>query len=482
MLLVLVIGICTLLIAQVDVDSLNKTIGDKFFEAAKKYLGVPFVWEGRSKEKLDCMGLIFLAYKDVTGKDWKKLSVYPSKLVKSGKLGRPVEGLDGVLKGDFEHTKLRKGDIIYFLVTEKIYDTDVPLVNIDSIPYWVWHMGIFAGFDSCGVALCLNARPGDKVVIEPLEDIYFDAIFVTRFDTIIEYQSSRSSPENSDNSPSLNPSHQGREFQIKPSRGAGNRIESREEIVKNLQKLMADNKAVVIYAIVTLCDNKHQGIIPVPQRFGNGDDPKNNLYWGAGGGVKTYFKKSKEWRMVVNVENVSENILERCIFKRKDKNVYMIADAYRGGAIKEAIFDFLNVVAKDTILRTEIGLPVNEVNLDFKNGVVPQLVCYVGHNGLLDFTLDSLPKPSGNNKPKDVIILACLSKNSFYNILDSLGGYPLLWTTNLLAPEAYTLNSAIDGWVELGSGEEIKSRAAKEYNRYQKCGLNAARKLFATGW
>ncbi|MEO0129992.1 MAG: hypothetical protein ABIL02_07120, partial [candidate division WOR-3 bacterium] len=139
-------------------------------------------------------------------------------------------------------------------------------------------------------------------------------------------------------------------------------------------------------------------------------------------------------------------------------------------------------VAKDTILRTEIGLPVNEVNLDFKNGVVPQLVCYVGHNGLLDFTLDSLPKPSGNNKPKDVIILACLSKNSFYNILDSLGGYPLLWTTNLLAPEAYTLKSAIDGWVELESGEEIKSRAAKEYNRYQKCGLNAARKLFATGW
>ncbi|MEO0227942.1 MAG: hypothetical protein ABIL70_07860, partial [candidate division WOR-3 bacterium] len=379
-------------------------------------------------------------------------------------------------------TRLRKGDIIYFLVTEKIYDTDIPLVYIDGIPYWVWHMGIFAGFDSCGVALCLNARPGDKVVIEPLEDIYFDAIFVTRFDTIIEYPSSRSSPENSDNSPSLNPSHQGREFQIKPSREAGNRIESREEIIKNLQRTMADNRPVLIYAIVALCDNEHQGIVPVPPRLGNGDDPKNNLYWGAGGGLKTYFKKSNEWRMIVSDTNISANILERCIFKRKKKNIYLIADAYRGSAIKEAICDFLNAVAKDTILRTEIELPMNEVNLDFENGMVPQLVCYVGHNGLLDFTLDSLPIPTENNRQKDVIILACLSKNSFYNILDSLGGYPLLWTTGLLAPEAYTLKVAIDGWIALESGEEIRLRSAKEYNRYQKCGLNAARKLFATGW
>ncbi|MEO0206900.1 MAG: hypothetical protein ABIL22_09545, partial [candidate division WOR-3 bacterium] len=77
---------------------------------------------------------------------------------------------------------------------------------------------------------------------------------------------------------------------------------------------------------------------------------------------------------------------------------------------------------------------------------------------------------------------ACLSKNSFYNILDSLGGYPLLWTTGLLAPEAYTLKVAIDGWIALESGEEIRLRSAKEYNRYQKCGLNSAKRLFTTGW
>ncbi len=438
--LVLSLSVSTLLLAQGGVDLTETPIGERFFKAAEKYLGVPFVWGGRSKEKLDCMGLLFLAYQDVTGKDWRQLSVYPSALVKSGKLGRPVNGLDGVLKKSLKGAKLKKGDVIYFLVKERVYDTDIPLVYIDSIPYWVWHMGIFAGFDSSGSPLCLNARPGDKVVIEPLNEIYFDAIFVTR-------------PR-------------------EPHAG----------IIKNLRKSMADNQPIVIYTIVSLCDNEHQGIVPVAPGLGNGDDPKSNLYWGANNGVKTYFKKSKEWQMIASINNLNAEILERCFFKRKDKNIYLIADAYRGSAIKKAIMDFLNAVAKDTILRMENEIITNDTNLKFKNGVAPQLICYVGHNGLLDFNLDSLPEPAEIKIPKDVIILACLSKNSFYNILDSLGGYPLLWTTGLLVPEAYTLKSVIDGWIRLESGEEILMCAARAYNKYQKCSLNTAKRLFASGW
>lgn len=169
------------LFASDSVDSFEENLGERFLEAAKKYLDVPFVWGGRSKKKLDCMGLLFLAYKDITGNDWRQLSIYPSKLVKSEKLGKVVKGLDGVLRENLEVENLRKGDVLYFLVKEKVYDTDVPLVNIDSVSYWVWHMGIFAGTDTFGLPLCLHARPGDKAVIEPLEDVYFEAIFVTRF-------------------------------------------------------------------------------------------------------------------------------------------------------------------------------------------------------------------------------------------------------------------------------------------------------------
>ena len=42
--------------------------------------------------------------------------------------------------------------------------------------------------------------------------------------------------------------------------------------------------------MVALADNDHQGIVPVPRQLGDGDDPANNLYWGARYGVKTYFR------------------------------------------------------------------------------------------------------------------------------------------------------------------------------------------------
>jgi hypothetical protein len=51
-----------------------------------------------------------------------------------------------------------------------------------------------------------------------------------------------------------------------------------------------------------------------------------------------------------------------------------------------------------------------------------------------------------------------------------------------MAPEAYTLKSALDGWILGESGEEIRNRSAAAYDKYQKCGLSGARKLMATGW
>lgn len=50
-------------------------------------------------------------------------------------------------------------------------------------------------------------------------------------------------------------------------------------------------KMKVVHVVVALCDNKYQGIVPVPAMIGNGQDPSNNLYWGAAYGVKTFMKK-----------------------------------------------------------------------------------------------------------------------------------------------------------------------------------------------
>ena len=59
---------------------------------------------------------------------------------------------------------------------------------------------------------------------------------------------------------------------------------------------------------------------------------------------------------------------------------------------------------------------------------------------------------------------------------------PLVWTTGLMCPEAYTMHDAISGYVNDETNEQIRNRAAGAYSKYQKCGIGAAKKLLVTGW
>jgi hypothetical protein len=100
------------------------------------------------------------------------------------------------------------------------------------------------------------------------------------------------------------------------------------------------NPGRLIHVLVALCDNESQGIVPVPARIGNGDDPANNLYWGARFGVKTFFKASSDWRPVAEERNPKPAILERIILKHRTGDLYLVADAYRGREIKQCVTDF----------------------------------------------------------------------------------------------------------------------------------------------
>ncbi len=90
--------------------------------------------------------------------------------------------------------------------------------------------------------------------------------------------------------------------------------------------------------------------------------------------------------------------------------------------------------------------------------------------------------PVTDQQRRETIILACISKRYFAEPLRSTGASPLLWTTGPMAPEAYTLRAALEGWVKRETPAAIDERAAVAYNTYQKCGLTGARRLFATGW
>ncbi|WPD22964.1 MAG: hypothetical protein SD837_00075 [Candidatus Electrothrix scaldis] len=252
------------------------------------------------------------------------------------------------------------------------------------------------------------------------------------------------------------------------------------------KKLFADETQRVIHVFVALCDNVHQGIVPVPPALGNGDDPGNNLYWGALYGVKTFLKKSPRWQLVSTVvkpphlQQKDAAVLERCIFRHKEQpNVYLVADAYQGRKIKQAIVDFLD--AASGALRDKIivgkGEPSREI--DVYGGA--QLLAYVGHDGLMDFSLSRYPRQQ-NRLHRDAIILACLSQKYFAVPLAHSGANPLLWTTGFMAPEAYTLESALEGWIARETPEQIRQRAAVSYHKYQKCGINAAKRLLVSGF
>jgi hypothetical protein len=235
------------------------------------------------------------------------------------------------------------------------------------------------------------------------------------------------------------------------------------------------NSGKLIHVLVALCDNEFQGIVPVPARIGNGDDPANNLYWGARFGVKTFFKRASDWKLIAEARNPSAGILERLVFKHQTKNVYLIADAYRGREIKRCVSDFFAFSAGRAIEA------INANSIELYAGGGADLVSYVGHDGLMDFSLDSYPQKT-DDRQRDAVMLACVSKRYFAEPLRKTGARPLLWTTGLMAPEAYVLKAAIDGWVLNEDGEGARRRAATAYNQYQRCGMNAAMKLFSTGW
>jgi hypothetical protein len=239
--------------------------------------------------------------------------------------------------------------------------------------------------------------------------------------------------------------------------------------------LSNDSSIKTIHVFVALCDNKYQGIVPVPASIGNGQDPKSNLYWGCSNGIKSYFKKSSEWKLISSQAKPAANILERLLFKHKTKEVYLLADAYDGQFIKQTTIDFLNASSG----KNEIELKDGEKKIWF--GGASDLLAYIGHDGLMDFSLQQKFE-STTNKKRETIILACYSKNYFSSHLRSTGATPLVWTTGLMCPEAYTLHDAIHEWVNKNPPTRIRLAAAQAYSKYQKCSLKAAKNLLISGW
>ncbi len=230
-------------------------------------------------------------------------------------------------------------------------------------------------------------------------------------------------------------------------------------------------KIKVIHVFVALCDNKYQGIVPVPEKIGNGQDPANNLYWGCGYGVKTFFSAQKTWQLLSAKKFDSGTlILERLVFKYKTKEIYLIADAYDGKEIKNCTISFLKSCSgnfNDSVVLN---------NKTIYCGGSSQILSYIGHDGLMDFSIPVTFK-AADDKKREAMIFACISKKYFAPHLKPTAAIPVVWTTGLCSPEAYSLAAALESRINNESIEKAAIRSAEAYSRFQKCSQVAAKKL-----
>ncbi|NJO89772.1 MAG: hypothetical protein HC831_13100 [Chloroflexia bacterium] len=216
---------------------------------------------------------------------------------------------------------------------------------------------------------------------------------------------------------------------------------NRDSIKAKLKYKKAKRIPLVVHVFVPLCDNEHQGIVPVGKSLGDGMNLKTNLYWGAGYGIKTHFKRNPNWKLVSEQKNIDTNILERVIFEKTyhpSTKVILVADAYRGDRMGACLRDYFNSLAgirMDTIYATDST---------FNLAKIRDLLIFNGHNGLMDIDMEWIDNE--DDITKDAAVISCLSANWFMERLRYLKAYPLVTTLSLLPPEAYIAEGIIDAW------------------------------------
>jgi len=204
--------------------------------------------------------------------------------------------------------------------------------------------------------------------------------------------------------------------------------------VFHLAASAADVRTVGVF--VALCDNEHQGIVPVPKAIGNGDDPDRNLYWGSAEGFLGVFGKSPYWKKESVVDTPSNDVMRTCTCLHASGKMSLKAFAYRGSAIKACIEDFEQALCQGKY----------------------DLVAYIGHNGLMDF---SLPLPRavlhGRSGPSYGISHRCRNRPCRYcsdsghcrqvNLISAKGqGKPMVDGYDGKRPNRFPMMVSLQAW------------------------------------
>lgn len=269
------------------------------------------------------------------------------------------------------------------------------------------------------------------------------------------------------------------------------------EFHHRLIKDIAAGNPLVATLYVALCDNDSQGIVPVRNRsICNGDDPIRNMYWN-GNGIAGYLK-GHGWKKVHTIRKPEAPILIEEVWKKtmfsgkmlrqkgapKRFVAYVVAKAYRGSRIHDAMRDYLTAVNDDNDEPLTLS---NQV--DIHAGGKSHLVGYIGHDYFMDIfsgqnsyiDLMRQHKKGASTLAKATFALACISNEFIRPAVTRANVYIVAMNNFLTYPSAWTVGGIIDGVAKGGGGKEIYKSAARSFSQGQKCGLKWALKAFSYG-
>ncbi len=257
-----------------------------------------------------------------------------------------------------------------------------------------------------------------------------------------------------------------------------------DQVYERAAKDIKAGKPLVIHVIVPLCDNN--SVQCGNNKLGNGDNADTNLYWATSGGFRGWFAKKKYWKQVKRVVSRTD-IVEQIVWTKQQRptktwrkygvtrpfRVYLIAEAWRGSKIENAMKRFAENISASTNREILVGKVAVAIGGD------SHLLAYVGHNGWMDFPKFKWPKQQSTAKTKAVIAIACLTKSWLKDhIIRYKKAAPVLLTTSLLFAGAHSLEGAATTFARGGNQRAILKKSISNYAIEQKRPVKRIRKAF----
>ena len=239
--------------------------------------------------------------------------------------------------------------------------------------------------------------------------------------------------------------------------------------------------ALVVHAVVPLCDNDQ--IDCGSTKAGEPENLEHNLYWGAVFGHKRFFGRKASAYRLVSTTRAEKGVLERAVYRRSvsgkpfgregDIEVVVVLDAIAGGSIDGAVDALFRMAERGGAVAFRDGEADRRLRVD--------VAVYAGHNRMMDgkMAAAALADDDERRAPIPAVILACDSRSYFREPLEARGSYPVVLTRDLMAPEGYVLEAAVEGLARNEPRQTIRKRVVAAYAKWQRIEEKTAGSIFA---